>query len=213
MGFTWKKSQNKRVILVERQDILNWRSHYITTSRMRRDGKELFHLDESWVDSNPTFNRCWQKKGDVQGIMATGNASNRLIIVHIASEKGFLAGELLIYKAGADTGDYHGQINAENFEKWMSSQVLPNLLPGSIVVMDNAPYHGKQVDKLPSKYSVKADMIGCLERRDVTASSSMRKSTLIELINAHKPTEKVFSVDVLLKKPRPHRSSAPTVHV
>jgi hypothetical protein len=58
---------------------------------MRRDGKEILYLDESWVKSNLTFNRCWQKKGDVQGITATGNASNRLIIVHIGSEKGFIA--------------------------------------------------------------------------------------------------------------------------
>jgi hypothetical protein len=121
MSFTGKKSQNKWVILVERQDILNWRSRYITTiSRMKRFGKEIFYLDESWVDSNPTFNRCWQKKGDVQGIMATDNACNRLIVVHIGSKKGFLAGGLLIYKAGAATGDYHGHMNAENFEKWIS---------------------------------------------------------------------------------------------
>jgi hypothetical protein len=180
MGFTWKKSQNKWVILVERQDILNWRSRYITTiSRMRHDGKRIFYL-ESWVNSNMTFNRCWQKKGDVQGIMATSNASNRLIIVHIGSEKSFLAGGLLIYKARAVTRDYHGQINVENFKKWLSSQVLPNLPPGSVVVMDNTPYHGKQVDKVPSKYSVKADMTGWLERPDVAASSSVQKSTLIE---------------------------------
>jgi hypothetical protein len=58
---------------------------------MRRDGEEIFSFEDSWVDSNLTFNRCWQKIGDVQDIMATGNASNRLIIVHIVSEKVFLA--------------------------------------------------------------------------------------------------------------------------
>jgi hypothetical protein len=58
---------------------------------MRREGKEISYLDDLWVDRNLTINGCWQKKGDVQGIMATGNASNRLIIVHIRSEKGFLA--------------------------------------------------------------------------------------------------------------------------
>jgi hypothetical protein len=92
---------------------------------MRRDGKEIFYLDGSWVDSNLTFNRCWQKKGDVQGIMATGNASNSLIIVHIGSEKGFLAGWLLIYKAGAATGDYHGQMNAENSESGCHHRFFP----------------------------------------------------------------------------------------
>jgi predicted O-methyltransferase YrrM len=50
-------------------------------------------------------------------------------------------------------------MNAENFEKWISWQVLPNLSPGSVVVIDNAQYHGKQVDKVPSIYSVKVDML------------------------------------------------------
>jgi hypothetical protein len=134
----------------------------------------------------------------VKGLTRKGRAG-RLIIVYIGLEKGFLTWGLLIYKAEAATGDYHGQMNAENFEKWMSSQVLPNLPPGSVVVMDNVPCYGKQVDKVPSKYSVKADMIGWLERRGVAASLSVRENTLIELINAHKPAEKLFSVDVLLK--------------
>jgi hypothetical protein len=109
----------------------------------------------------------------MEGIMATTNASNRLIIVHTGSEKGFLTEEQLIYKAGAATGDYHGQMKVENFEKWTSSQVLPNLPPGSVVVMDNTPYHRKQVDKASSKYDVNADMTTWLERKGVAASSSM----------------------------------------
>jgi hypothetical protein len=51
----------------------------------------------------------------MEDIMAIGNVSNRLIIVHTESEKGFLNEELLIYKAGAATGDYHGQMNVEDF--------------------------------------------------------------------------------------------------
>jgi hypothetical protein len=50
---------------------------------------------------------------------------------------------------------------------------LPNLPPGSIVVVDNAPYNRKQVDRAPSKYDVKADMTTWLERKGVAASSSM----------------------------------------
>jgi hypothetical protein len=47
----------------------------------------------------------------------------------------------LMYKAGTTTGDYHGQMNSGNFEKWITVQVIPNLPPSSTVVMDNAPYH------------------------------------------------------------------------
>jgi hypothetical protein len=66
-------------------------------------------------------------------------------------------------------------MNAENFEKWMSPQVLPNLPPGFIVVMDNALYHEKQVGKAQSKYDIKPDMTAWLERKGVAAPSYIQK--------------------------------------
>ncbi|KAJ4425607.1 hypothetical protein ANN_27803 [Periplaneta americana] len=153
MGFKWKKSQSKLVVFVERQDIVNWRVRYIRNiTKLTLEGKEIFYLDETWVDNNLTLNRCWQKKGDIEGVMATGNAGNRHIIAHVGSEKGFLADDLLMYKAGAAKGDYHGQMNSDNFEKWLSTQVIPKLPSGSIG-------NGKQTDMTLTKYAVKEDMI------------------------------------------------------
>jgi hypothetical protein len=139
-GLHMEEITKQAVILVEWQDILNLRSCYIMTiSRIS--------CNTSWADSNLTFNRCWQKKGGMEDIMATGNASKKVIIVHIGSEKGFLIGRLLIYKARAATWDYHGQMNAENFEKCMSSQVLPNLQSGSAAGMDNTHTMGSRLKK------------------------------------------------------------------
>jgi hypothetical protein len=56
---------------------------------------------------------------------------------------------LLIFKSGKATGDYHGQINARNFELWVNTQVLPNLPEKCVIVMDNAPYHSIQENKTP----------------------------------------------------------------
>jgi hypothetical protein len=43
----------------------------------------------------------------------------------------------------------------------------PNLPLNSVVVMDNAPYHGRQEDKPPPKTAVKKYMIDWLRRRGV----------------------------------------------
>ncbi|KAJ4442360.1 hypothetical protein ANN_03946 [Periplaneta americana] len=47
-------------------------------------------------------------------------------------------------RAGRATRDYHGQMNSTNFERWVNTQLLPNLPEKSVVVMDNAPYHSIQ---------------------------------------------------------------------
>lgn len=77
------------------------------------------------------------------------NPSNRVIVLDIGSENGFLQGGRLIYKANTTTGDYHSQMNFVNFTKWIRERVLHSLTPNSVVVIDNAPYHGEQEDKVP----------------------------------------------------------------
>lgn len=200
MGFVWKKCKNKREFLIEWSDIVMWRSKYLTEVRkLRREGKEIFYLDESWLDTNLTVDKCWQKEGDVKGILKWGSASNRLIVVHIGSENGFLENGVLVFKAGNSTGDYHGQMNSENFEKWLKERVLPNLAPSSVIVMDNAPYHSKQADKCPSQYATKGEIVAWLKRKGVECDITDRKYVLIELLLKHKPTEKKYVVDKLFQ--------------
>jgi hypothetical protein len=52
------------------------------------EGRQTFYLDESWIDTYLTFQKCWQKNNDVKGIIA-GSFSARLIIVHIGTKYGF----------------------------------------------------------------------------------------------------------------------------
>jgi hypothetical protein len=89
-------------------------------------------------------------------------------------------------------------MNSINFEKWVIKKLLPNFPPSSVVVLDNAPYHSVQVDKVPSKYSVKSEMISWLERQGVFCDPTMRKGQLYDLILTRKPKEKTFKTDHLL---------------
>jgi hypothetical protein len=73
-------------------------------------------------------------------------------------------------------------MNSTNFENWMPEKLIPNLTEKSVVVFDNAPYHCIQVDKPPSKYAVKADMISWLQRQRIACDASMRKHQLYNLV-------------------------------
>jgi hypothetical protein len=90
-------------------------------------------------------------------------------------------------------------MNADNFEKWLNEIVISKLPPASLLVVDNVPYHGRQMDKLASASALKKEMIDWLERHRVRFDSSTRKTTLYSVINSVKLKEKTFRVDKLLE--------------
>lgn len=51
-------------------------------------------------------------------------------------------------------------MDSKNFTRWSNEKLLPKLPPNSIIVLDNAPYHSKQMDRLPNSNSLK-ETIGC----------------------------------------------------
>jgi hypothetical protein len=100
MGFKWKKCQSQRKVLLERVDIVNWRHQYLVKiKQLREGGSEIFYLDESLVDSNLAFRKCWQDESDV-GVLVDVNAKSILIILHVGNINELLQNAELIYKAG-----------------------------------------------------------------------------------------------------------------
>jgi hypothetical protein len=67
--------------------------------------------------------------------------------------------------AGSAVGDYHGQMNAADFEKWVVKKLIPHLPSLSVIVLDNAPYHYLQIDRPLSAYAIKADMISQFRKK------------------------------------------------
>ncbi|CAH2099013.1 unnamed protein product [Euphydryas editha] len=199
MGYKWQKYHRNRRILIERPNITYARSIYLRKIRQfRQNDREIFFLDETWIDNNLTHKKCWQDD-KINAILTDTSSSNRLILVHVGSRSGFLDGAKLLFKAGTVTGDYHGQMNSVNFEKWVNEMLLPNLPSNSVVVMDSAPYHSVQENKVPQKTSTKQGMLDWLTKNNVQASPSMRKAELYDLIQQNKTREKTFKIDELLK--------------
>lgn len=198
MGFKWRKCKSKRKVLIERAEIVTWRHDYLVQiRRFRESGREIVFIDESWVDSNLTFSKCWQHDKEF-GVQANSSAGRRLIVVHAGSTNGFIPNAQLVYTAGSASGDYHGQMNHINFEKWVNEKLLPNLPEQSVIVMDNAPYHSMQVDKPPVKSSLKRDMLAWLQKKGVPCDESMHKCDLYKLVELKKSRQKTFKIDTEL---------------
>ena len=198
LGFRWKKTENNRKLLIETSNIRLQRIEYLRKIRKyRQEGRPIVYTDESYVDSSHSTTKAWSD-GPTEGLKKPISKGQRVVIVHAGSEAGFIPNALLTFKAGTKTGDYHDNMNYENYEKWLRTQLIPNLPPNSVVVVDNASYHNKQWDLAPSSNTKKADMQNWLTDKGIQYDSTMLKPQLYNLIKANKERFKTFSIDQIL---------------
>lgn len=200
IGFRWKKCRNKRKIIMERNDIILSRTKYLRTMfQYRKEMRPLVFLDETWVDSNLTVGKCWQSD-EVFGVMQTGVASRRIIVLCAGGDMGFIPNSNLIYKANCTTGDYHGQMNSRIFEKWAKEKLIPNLPKDAVIVIDNAPYHSVQLNKPPNTAQNKQNIMDWLASNNIPYSRNMRKVELLDLVKQNRPPTKTYKFDAMVSE-------------
>ena len=78
----------------------------------------------------------------------------RLIVVDPGGVEGQVPGTDLVFRSKMNSVDYNDEINSEHFIKWFTQQLLPNIPPTSVIILDNASYH-KQKDKPPTTANTK----------------------------------------------------------
>ncbi|XP_072933654.1 uncharacterized protein [Epargyreus clarus] len=89
-------------------------------------------------------------------------------------------------------------MDTKNFVKWLNEKLLPNLPPNGIVVIDNAPYHSTQSEKIPCQSSLKNEMQTWLTKNNINFDARMTKPELYQIIKVNKPAKK-YVVDELLR--------------
>ncbi|CAG4907110.1 unnamed protein product [Colias eurytheme] len=120
--------------------------------------------------------------------------------MHAGSEAGFVPNALLMFKSGTITGDYHDDMNFSNYEKWLRTQLIPNLSPNSVVVIDNAPYHNKVLNPAPTSNDKKAKIESWLAEKGIIYEKDMRKPQLYDLVKKNKDGHKQYVIDEMFKK-------------
>lgn len=155
---------------------------------MKRD---LSYLDETYIHTSHTVQKTWYDETN-QGLTSPISKGNRLIIVHAGGEFGFINNALLIYKSSQSSGDYHNEMNGENFQKWMKEKLIPNLPCNSVIVMDNTSYHNCQTNKMPNSSDRKDVIKQWLTEKNIPFHESMLKTELYELVRVNKPKFKTY---------------------
>lgn len=174
LGFRWKKTQTNRRILMERPDIIASMINYLRqVKRFREEGRTVVYTDETFIHSSHTTRLSWQSED--LSVLPPFSKGERLIIVHAGCEKSFINDASLVFKSKSATGDYHHEMNSENFMKWVKEKLLPNIPPNSVLVVDNAPYHNVQSDKCPTQSSRKDVIKEWLKRNGIQYNEDMLK--------------------------------------
>ena len=71
----------------------------------------------------------------------------------------------LSYSDPRNTGDYHDEMTADNFEQWFATKRLPNVPHSSLIVMDNTSYHSHCSHPVPVKSWTKQKMQNWLQSK------------------------------------------------
>jgi len=105
-----------------------------------------------------------------------------------------------VFQAKRKTGDYHDQMNWDNFSKWFIHQLLPNIPKNSLIVMDNASYHNVLVDDaLEASSILKQELRDWLTAHHYDWTSDMLKAELFALCKKFAPIPQ-FKLDQIVKE-------------
>jgi hypothetical protein len=162
LGFVYEKRGNK-AIMIERDDIISWRHKYLVQiKKFRNERRNIYNTDESWVNAGITVSKGWKDTtiktrrqvslaGLSFGLKSSTCRGPRFAMVHAGNEHEFVPNAKLVFLCKNTTADAHEEIDGEMYEKYFSEQLLPNLPLKSVIVVDNASYHSRKKEQLPTK--------------------------------------------------------------
>ena len=154
-------------------------------------------MDETYINKNHSSPFTWYLDDDGPLVNKPSGVGPRLIVVHAVTKDGWVEGAQLVFEAKKRTGDYHGQMNWDNFSKWFKGQLLPNIPPKSVIILDNARYHNVYSDNFfPNKSSSKEQLRRWLTRNSHPWREDMLKSELMELCTRFAPVPE-YQLDIL----------------
>lgn len=210
MGFKFMRTEKKRGgFLAEKSEVRLKRIKYIKEIQsLRASGRNIVYTIESYVScqkkdkssSDKDKNRPGASKPTQIEDKLPVTKGNRVFILHAGNDKGFLPGALMLGSCPDHDTNYRKIMNEVSFEKWVRDQLIPVLLPQSVLVIDSAPHHNQPFVKPPRATSTKQEMVDWLVRHNFFFDTSSSKPELYHIIKTNKENLTELAIDRLLKQ-------------
>jgi hypothetical protein len=180
--------------LKEQSDVVHARRAYLRAKRGNRhaDGslkRPEVYLDETYINKNHSSRFTWYLGEDGPRVNKPSGVGPRCIIVHAITQDGWVPEAQLVFEAKRCTGDYHGQMNWENFSRWVTVQLLPHVPPNALIILDHPGDHNVFVEQaFPTRTTSREEMRAWLNRTNIPWRDDMLKSELLEVCRRFSPT-------------------------
>lgn len=201
MGFTYRKIDKKQVVM-ESQRLRTWRFNFLQEiKKYRSENRSIIYLDETWFDTHDTVSKGWVDSSKNCKTKAPSNKGKRITIIHAGSENGFVPNCLLLSAKNIKDSslDYHEDTTAELFENWFQNHLLKNIPDHSVIVMDNASYHSRLLQKAPNSSSRKTEIQEYLLQNDIYFEPDYKKEQLLEVLKSY-AIKKQYACDSLAEE-------------
>ena len=192
VGFKYSKVGDYRLYM-ERNEVIATRSRFLREMRQLTQSHQNFvFVGEIWLDLNYT-----DTKGAV--VKPAAGKGSRLIVLHAGTKEGFVVNCSLVFQCKNDK-DFQKQITTEMFEDWFKNQLMSNIAQNSVIIMDNAPYHCRLLEKEPIISCQKSEICEWLVQKGVNISDNLLKAELLECVKNVTSSEKNYVVDRIASK-------------
>ncbi|KAF8353774.1 hypothetical protein PRIPAC_95397, partial [Pristionchus pacificus] len=179
----------------------------------------IWSCDETWVHKGMRPRIGWQdmravkqpltflKNGLTAGNSVQWKKGERLVIVACLSHEGFRCPK--VWRTGRvdDGGDYHAEMNAEEFENYIETVFIAlrdeaqKEKKTPVLQMDNAKYHSRVRGKMPCQNDRKEVMSKWLKDHNMACPDSWKKKEMIEALKQlDRRDYNVYIVDEMAKK-------------
>jgi len=190
----------------EKDDIIVARQHYLRKMRQNRvsSGRRLIHpevyVDEAYVNKNHSNDFVWYSSEDGPWIQKPTGKGERLIIMNAITKDGWVPEANVVCKSTRQTGDYHGQMNGDLFQKWFVETLLPHIPNASLIIMDNASYHNILSGySAPTPPCSKEKIRTWLEAHNIPCKDDCLKVELIDILRKIAP-EPTYNIDIIARQ-------------
>ena len=205
-GFEFGKGTRSQH-LKEKDHVVAARQRYLRRKRSnRKPGKGIetirpeVYLDESYVNKNHSNDFIGYSNDDGPWVQKPTGKGERLIIINAISQNGWIPNAKLVFKSTKKSGDYHGQMNGDLFSMWFQEKLLPNISPGSLIVMDNAPYHNTlSKHSAPTPTCSKDKIRTWLEQNKLPCREDCLKAEMVETVRKIAP-EPTYAINEIAKE-------------
>ena len=181
--------------LKEKDHVIVARQRYLRRMRRNRPAtsghviRPEVYLDESYINKNHSNDFVWYSNEDGPWIQKPTGQGERLIILNAITHQGWVPKARVVFKSTRKTGDYHGQMNAELFQRWFVDHLLPNIPAHALIIMDNAPYHTVlSAHSAPTPTCSKEKIQTWLEGNNIPCRDDCLKVELVEMLNKLAPS-------------------------